>query len=324
MQLKLKWRNPNTVPVSVSIYRNDTAVPVAELGAPLVTLPGTTLEWIDKTVLLGKTYFYRWKVTLDTQVVYSEPYSTNTSPYTGPGPSKLVAGTNALGYFGVTSWTELFTAEEITNLTGMPLSPNNAVPVHWNKWIRNGKILFMPQQNLGSIGSPSIAYNAGMMFGTDDNGAYLPPLVTVPRNQRTVITKGFHNFIIRMPTGLDDRSGVLGVAPVGGPTPLQRRYSEFSDIMMPTCDVPLSVAQRMPTLANPFSGTQIANGLSRLCCCQEKQMIDTTTYGVMVGAQFAGTYNVSGMYPPAAITSQTIQYMPVLELIPNDILEVTL
>lgn len=189
MQLKLKWRNPNTIPVSVSIYRNNTAVSIAELGEPLVTLPGSTVEWIDKTVLMGKDYFYRWKVTGDTETVYSQPYQANTAPYTGPGPAVLQFGSNALGYFGTVGWDALFSTDELKVVTGLSINSSSIVQPNWHKWIRNGKILFVPDRQLGNVGSVSLVYNKGLMFGTDDNGPYLPANATAC-NQRTRMTCG--------------------------------------------------------------------------------------------------------------------------------------
>jgi hypothetical protein len=73
----------------------------------------------------------------------------------------------------------------------------------WHKFIRKGKILFMPN---GSFSSSQFVglYNAGFIFGTNDNGSFpfTPTSTTIagytaPANQYKVMPIGPYNFLVR-------------------------------------------------------------------------------------------------------------------------------
>lgn len=127
-------------------------------------------------------------------------------PNSGPGPITLISGTEAAGYFGLVSPTDVFYQTDMalaTKLTsGVPSSPK--VPTFgWWKFIYAGKIYFMPNDMIRDNVSWTDIYNAGLVYGVDGNGKY--PTAT-PTNQYTTVssvdTKNRANtYLVQLPSG---------------------------------------------------------------------------------------------------------------------------
>lgn len=313
MQLQLRWRNTNGVPTTVSIYRNDTVVSKDELGEPLVTLAGTVLEWIDTTVIRNKIYYYTWATSDGVDTIYSQPFKVEATYYTGPGPTTFKYGNETLGYYGMCTWQEMFNAvqlQEVAKIPALYLTSNIFLP--WFKFSRNGKTLFIPRSP-GYTNGAYRAYQAGCHFGVDGPGPFIPAGVSAPVNQLTVIEKGVHRFIIRLMTGVDDRNG-LQDAPASLPE-ASRRYSESMDLFGALMQV-TSTFQRLPRVEAETTSSMMNgynNGVG-----QERQV------GGYVAAINHGSATGS-LYPTTPIQQDLVcAWVPVLELIPNKLLEVVL
>lgn len=310
MRIKLKWTNRNNRPVQTKIYRTETIVANDQLGSPLVTLDGAILEWIDTTVVYGKTYYYVFGVVGGPSELFSTPLKIDAIYSTGPGPTKLQSGDQQLGYFGVLSAIEFLTASELQILAGYPQMTMSLPMTIWDKWYRNGKVLFIPRYICGSAWSWSSLYLAGLVFGTDDDGPWRPDGVAAT-NQMKIITKGFNRFIVRLPTGADDRNNPARFVADNAPVTI-RKYSETADLHYPTLSGVFPTSQRYPRISSVASSLSTIGG-SRNGLCQEQYKT-----GYLAGLpSSAGSSAILEALATSSVTAID-GWKPTLELIQSD------
>lgn len=310
MRVKLKWVNHNNNPVQTKIYRTESVVKNNQLGEPLVTLDGNILEWIDNTVVYGKTYYYVFGVIGGLNELFSIPLKVNAVYSTGPGPSKLEFGDQQLGYFGRVSALDFLTVNELQLLAGYPqVAVANPLQA-WDKWYRNGKILFIPSSLCGENWTWTNLYTMGLVFGTDDFGAWRPE-GTLPVNQLKIIEKGFNRFIVRLPTGADDRNNPTRFVADNTPVSI-RRHSETADCHYPIQANFIPTTQRVPRIANAMTGQAGLNN-GREILCQEKYKT-----GCLAG--LPALANTSAEYEALAPYSLSVPrgWKPTLELVQSD------
>lgn len=310
MRVKLKWANRNNRPVSTKIYRTDTIVPNDQLGPPLVTLDGAILEWVDTTVVYGKTYYYVFGVVGGPTELYSIPLRVDAIYSTGPGPNKLESGDQSLGYFGTVNALDLFTAPELQSLVGYPPAAVNNQLTPYDKWYRNGKILFIPRQSFGASWGWQSLYLAGLVFGVDNEGPWRPAGVAAV-NQMKIVSKGFNRFIVRLPTAADDRNNPTRTVPDNATASI-RKFSETADCHFPTQNQWVPVSQRYPRLQLIANSIAFINN-SQPILCQEQYRVATLT-GVPASATFAGSMETLVNYSVAGGGC----WKPTLELIQSD------
>ncbi len=114
----------------------------------------------------------------------------------GPGTQVLKSGSQDIGYFGEVAETELFTPGEISALfPELPQTPLGATSVFWLKFSYKGKYLFMPKKGFLGLLTYSDLYKAGLVYGTDNDGAF--PL-GAGANQIRVVEKDGYRFKVRM------------------------------------------------------------------------------------------------------------------------------
>lgn len=310
MRIKLKWTNRNDRPVQTKIYRTETIVANDQLGAPLVTLDGAILEWIDTTVVYGKTYYYVFGVVGGPSELFSTPLKIDAIYSTGPGPTKLQSGDQQLGYFGALTAIEFLTASELQILAGYPQVAVSLPMTVWDKWYRNGKILFIPRYLCGYNWSWQSLYLSGLVFGTDDDGPWRPAGVAAT-NQMKIITKGFNRFIVRLPTAADDRNNPTRFVADNTPASI-RKYSETADLHYPTLSALFPSPQRYPRISSVATSISTISG-SRNVLCQEQYKT-----GYLVGLPSSAS---SSSILIALITSGVTVvdgWKPTLELIQSD------
>jgi len=201
MSTRINWTNPNANFTEIRIYR--TAAPFDENNIPatptVVLTEGTT--WLDETTLQNVYYFYTIGVVVDGELILSPAKKTIHMPYTGPGPQELSCGDMSRGYFGPVDTAALFTPTELCAMLGVG-GPNASAL--WVKFVRNGKILFMnlyPMTSGKNVNWNS-TYGVGAMYGVDGPGPATGHGNT-PVNQKKVVTKGEHSFIVRSLRGND-------------------------------------------------------------------------------------------------------------------------
>lgn len=205
MALKLSWANPNKAATAIRIYRKDTDFDSSTLPAPLASIGPTETAYIDTTAVEGKTYYYIVGTVSAVDEVFTASQKITVTDNRGVGPGILVGGDNLLGYFGqiptedfVNSSVLLAAAASVTGI------PNALQTPAWHKFIRNGKILYLPDQIMGSTDWRYL-YQAGFVFGVDANGPPGAVLtgVTATNQLRTFVFKG-KTYKIRLLRGWSD------------------------------------------------------------------------------------------------------------------------
>lgn len=95
-----------------------------------------------------------------------------TLPWSGPGPKTLKFGTEDLGYFGKLSQDELFSVKETNDLAGITVGTATPYTPEWMKFILKGKVIYMGTRLFRLSVSWTQIYEAGCVYGTNDNGLY--------------------------------------------------------------------------------------------------------------------------------------------------------
>lgn len=204
MPIKLDWVDHNVAADSRKVYRSLTKIDQGNLGVPLATLAGDALTYTDNTVQRGVTYHYVVTNVIGEDEAPSAEYVIAYIPYTGPGPQAIVRGTWDYGYFGRVPLEDIFSSTELVkgcNLTS-GITINTAAGNYWHKVVYAGKILFFPNNSIGTTISYQTLYNAGLVFGTRPSAEWPAAIKTqlgiVPQN--FVIASANHRFVVRLPT----------------------------------------------------------------------------------------------------------------------------
>lgn len=205
----LSWTDLNAVGTKLEIYRGDAPLDRANLPAsPLATLTnGETTYRDENNVLLGKDYYYVFVSSTATDRVVSQNYLITAITRRGPGPQTLKQGDNNLGYFGALQSGEFIDANGLVDLSGIKnfataASVVNPFPL-WHKYVRNNKILIVPEGPIMTAAAWTQLYLAGAVYGTDDNGPLVPTGVT-PTKQNARVTIGRDTYRLRLLKGMTD------------------------------------------------------------------------------------------------------------------------
>lgn len=198
MSNTLKWTNPNVAFDEVQIYRSEVKPVLGEIPTNKVaTITDGSTTWTDSTAALNKYYWYWIAVKKGEEIVYGYPHMAINMPYTGPGPQELKTGDWSRGYFGTVTSVDFFTNQELINWLGVGSLYN--ITHFWYKFVLDGKILFFPDRYVGSGLSWNTLYAQGVLYGVDGPGPS-PSAHGLPQvNQKRVITKGEHSFVVRIP-----------------------------------------------------------------------------------------------------------------------------
>ena len=246
MFIDLSWTDLNSVATKLEIFRGDAPLDRANLpAAPIVTLNnGETTYRDENNVLVGKTYYYVFVSSTGTDRIVSQNYTVRAVTRRGPGPQSLKQGDNALGYFGSLQSGEFINGADFVDLCGIKafatsIGVVNPFPL-WHKYVRNNKILIIPEGPLASAVSWQHLYSAGMVFGTDDNGVLPTGSGIVGVKQSAKITIGKDTFRIRLMRGMGDVPWTEFLTTVGSPT-------EWSDLVYPMVH-PVPADQRLENL----------------------------------------------------------------------------
>lgn len=215
MSITLNWKLPARITLdNVVIYRDVTPLNKNSLPAPLVTLPGNSITYVDNTLTSDKVYYYIVSFVKGADVSYSGNYEMGYFSDLGPGPSKLMMGNWNCGYFGEMTPAEFMTAADLKAQLDNP-SFSFAEPSSWHKFIYKGKILFIPNQTIVGGASWNSLYAAGLIFGTNDTGTFPPTFINKPstlvNQNRRVIVKGYE-LIVRAPKVGEDLTAIIPFA----------------------------------------------------------------------------------------------------------------
>lgn len=146
------------------------------------------MEFDDTAIEAGVTYYYAVKITLNTNSVWSPLFNINSVRSRGPGSSEIIRGDSRLGYMGTVPAPMLPSVYEIVDSTktysGAPRLP-------WHKFIRKGKIIFVPTwapsgttSVTASVISESIGVDNGIDWGVDVSSFWPNIIIIIKGNNR--------------------------------------------------------------------------------------------------------------------------------------------
>lgn len=206
MAVTLNWGAANTsLAETINIYRSTTPIDVANPPAALTSIAGNLSSYQDNTAVRNTTYYYAVGHVRAGQELLSPVLLYGHYPDTGPGPQTLLRGDWELGYFGTVPSAQMFVPSTLNAQIPIPGTPiPDSTVTTWHKFIRKGKILFIPNYYFANNVQPYQLYNAGLLMGTNDNGSFPFALssanmngYTAPANQYKVATLGAYQFIVR-------------------------------------------------------------------------------------------------------------------------------
>ena len=229
MAIKIKWKLNNQQFDSLEVRRREVTVPItgdvptffANAATVVTTLPGTATSYDDDAVVNNKTYAYVVVGIKGTDRVYNTPFYQGYFLNTGPGSQKLLRGDWLAGYFGTVTAAEFFTAPEVNGLLNVAIF--TTTPVLYYKFVFRGRILFMPDTRMLQT-SQMVMYTNGLMFGTNNNGLFVPATGTAT-NQRKTIIKNSNEYVVRMPYS----QGYTTQPATSYPTTAEKLQSEWSN-----------------------------------------------------------------------------------------------
>lgn len=313
MSLTLRWTNKNTVPVKVEIYRGDAPLDKKALPAtPLATLTAGEEVWVDATAVPNATYYYLFVTTRGETVVYSRNHQMAAIPRRGAGPPDLLWGDNTIGYFGTLTSAEFIDTFQI--LTGIGFTPSEASsfvwktsPI-WHKFIRNGKILYIPNGPLSQKVTWMMAALKGAVFGT---GTKEPHAVVHDTMQDAKVKIKQQFYKVRMPLGYSDDPTAIVPAGVLGTD--QDWTCEWQDLIASQV-AEFSPMRRTPNVSMIAASTFFqgsGNGVA-MVCAEMTSATDVLNRGTAYSGQTTVMRASSG---PAIEFYGTGPWIPVLELI---------
>jgi len=206
MSVTLNWGAANAALAdSIKVYRATTPLDVNNLPAALATLAGSATSYADTTAVRNTVYYYAVGHVRAGNELLSPVLLMGHYPDTGPGPQTLLRGDWNLGYFGTCTPVQMFTPSTLNAQVPIPGTLTTDVTITaWHKFIRKGKVLFIPNYYFTTTVQPYQLYNAGLLMGTNDNGTFPFTLnsgamngYTAPANQYKLATVGAYQFIVR-------------------------------------------------------------------------------------------------------------------------------
>lgn len=244
MFIDLSWTNLNSIATVLKIYRGDTPLDRNNLPAnPIVTLSNGETSYRDESdIVLGKSYNYVFVTGSGSDSVVSQNYLVTAVTRRGPGPQNLQQGNNTLGYFGTIQSGEFISGSDLVTRLNMSsvaaaMQVGQSAPL-WHKFVRNNKILIIPEGPIAYNIAWQHLYTLGMVYGTDDKGPGIPPVPNV--NQSTKIKVGPDTFRVRLMKGMTDAPYTDYATAVVSP-------NEYSDILMPLAH-PVLPEQRLENI----------------------------------------------------------------------------
>jgi len=206
MSVNLTWGAANAaLAESINIYRSTSMIDVNNLPVALASVAGNVSSYMDTTAVRNTTYYYAVGHVRLGQELVSPVFIMGHYPDTGPGPQTLLRGDWNCGYFGMATTAQLFLPSTLNAQVSLPGTLTADVnTTGWYKFIRKGKIIYIPNYVFSTGVYWCSIYNKGLMFGTNDNGGFpFTPSAgslaqyTAPVNQYKLATSGSYQFVVR-------------------------------------------------------------------------------------------------------------------------------
>ena len=315
MKLTLTWKNLNPPGAKISIYRGDAPLVSSALPEPLVTLNDGEETWVDNNVVYGKQYYYMFVTVNANDQVASRNYPIKAYPRRGHGPVELIYGDNDLGYFGSVESVDFTNTFDILKAIGFSslgaqskIKPGRDFPV-WHKFVRQGKILLIPDGTLSANGTSNEFIQRGAWFGMDTVGPQYIIGHTAIQNAKIKI--GPDTYRIRAPRGdvnnINDpiTNTAKNIVP-GDPA----AKSEFDECVATIVQY-ISPTQKLPNVDTKTPALFGMGGTTTGICCMEGGAGKVLTRGGYVTNSAAISYYQSN----TTSYDNTCYWLPILELI---------
>lgn len=212
MSITLTLNNVDSKATSINIYRSvNTPVLAANPGTPYATIPAPASTWTDTDVVNYNVYHYRIEVSDGVNKTISENQMVGYYPDSGPGANVVRRGDWMSGWMDELTPDQFITGTDfIALLTGLGLTGLTGAPANvksWSKCAYRGKVVLLPSATIGTVSWMNL-YNAGLIYGTNDNGVHPPVNNLVETNQRKTVTIKGATYIVRTIRGTTDPTNV--------------------------------------------------------------------------------------------------------------------
>lgn len=312
MDTVLTWTNLNAPGTfTTKVYRGTSKLDRSNLANPIATLTNNENTYTDTTTVRDTLYYYVYETIVGQDKQSTDNIPIRAVPRKGPGPTAVQIGDFAYGYFGTLTSGEFINTNDLRAAIGLTIGTINQQGPLWHKWIRNGKVLYIPNGPLGGNISWKTLYDLGAVYGVDGPG---PSNAGANVNQSAKVTIAGDQFRIRCMTGFDDTLvRYPGTPAVGEPTELWP--NEWNDLVYP-----LSMyCPDLQRMANVQQATvadlgMALTGVTQGSIVQERIAAGNTANNLIRGNTAA---NRTGPANRAAGTWNGVTYgwWPVLELI---------
>lgn len=309
MYLQLKFNNP-TAGSTVNIYRGDAELDRTNLSNPVATLSNGETTWRDNNVVRGKFYYYVFETVLGTDKISTINFRIQATVRRGAGPSAIQVGDTDYGYFGSIESSEFINPSDLAGKVGFSAGTQTTNVVTWHKFIRNGKVLYIPNGTIRqSIGWKSL-YDAGLVFGVDGPGPYN---AGADVNQKKTVTIGPDTYMVRLMRGYNDDYTVFA-STTSVNEPIEPFTCEWDDLVYPLYQY-VPVAQRMANVAS-YTREQLRLQNQYANWVQEKATSAASSSALRRGAPAVGRNAVATRTGDSYAAAGTpYGWWPVLELI---------
>lgn len=210
MAILLKWDNDNVPGNPLYVYRKEGPTSSqADPGVKIATLDSAAKQYSDATIVPGTAYSYIIEVVVDLGSVWSRPTTTADMYMRGPGPQTILRGDNRHGYMGQVSSIDVPDMASVFNWPGL----NSGAWLQnsrWHKFIRKGKIYFVPNFPLsnGAVTASSRFLSGSWVldnFGVASGVEWAFDKSKNPQYLKTnIVTHRGNKFHVRAPRGFTD------------------------------------------------------------------------------------------------------------------------
>lgn len=312
MDTILQWTNLNAPGTfTTKIYRGTSKLDRANLANPIATLTNNEATYTDTTTVRDTLYYYVFETTVGLDKQSTDNIPIRAVPRKGPGPASLQTGDFSYGYFGTLTSGEFINTNDLRAAIGLTIGSVNQQGPLWHKWIRNGKVLYVPNGPLCGNISWKTLYDLGAVFGVDAPGPYNAGANV---NQSAKATIGGEQFRVRCITGFDDTLVRFPVTPAAT-EPTELWPNEWSDIIYPLSmycpDLQRMANVQQATVTDLYMA---ATGVTQGSIVQERVSAVAASNNLVRGNT---TANRTGIANRAGVAYNGLAYgwWPVLELI---------
>lgn len=310
MDTVLTWNNLNSGSFTTKIYRGTAPLDRSNLVNPIATLTNGESTYTDSTTVRDTLYYYVFETTIGQDKWSTPNVPIRSVPRKGPGPANLTIGDYSYGYFGSMQAGELLNTADLRAAVGLTVGAISQAGPIWHKWVRNGKVLYVPNGPIVSGISWKTLYDLGLVFGLETAGPYNAGANV---NQSAKITLGGDQFRVRLMTGYaDDLTKFPPTGVIAEPT--ETWPNEYNDLIYPlsmwTPDLQRMANVQQATIADQGL-TAASNGTGALM--QERISATASSAPILRGNSTNSRTGISNR-TTGVMATMGYTWWPVLEL----------